>query len=99
MRLQDVRRVQAFAMLAERERNKRESEEAGRRQLERHCRREMDEMFKQIMKVNQDSVETYLEDIIKENIDYVAEEDAKQYILDIADKMDLASKHAVEKYF
>ena len=49
------------------------------------------------MKVNQDSVETYLEDIIKEGIDWVSEEEAKEYVMTLADKIDSVSKYTAEK--
>jgi hypothetical protein len=75
----------------------REAAEAGRRQVERNRRREFDEMFKQIVKVNQDSVETYLEDIVKEEIDWVSDKVAKERILEICDKVDATSKQAAEK--
>ncbi|XP_076244918.1 cilia- and flagella-associated protein 91 [Calliopsis andreniformis] len=94
IRLEDERRIHAFALLAERERAMREAAEAGRRQLEYNRRREFDEMFRQIVKVNQESVETYLEDIIKEGIEWVSEEAAKEYILDLCDKVDNISKSA-----
>ena len=47
-RKQEARRIQAFAMLAERGRRMREAEESGRRQVEERRRREEDEMFKQV---------------------------------------------------
>ncbi|XP_076668408.1 cilia- and flagella-associated protein 91 isoform X2 [Andrena cerasifolii] len=94
IRLEDERRIHAFALLAERERAMREAEEAGRRQLEYNRRREFDEMFRQIVKVNQESVETYLEDIIKEGVEWTSEEAAKEYILDLCDKVDNASEYA-----
>ena len=47
-RLQDERRIHAFAMLAERERYKREAAEAGRRQTEDRRHHEHDEIFKQV---------------------------------------------------
>lgn len=97
MRLEDERRAHAFALLAERERCMREAAEAGRRQMERNRRREFDEMFKQIVKVHQDSVEVYLEDIVKEEIDWISDEKAKERILELCDKVDTVSKHAAEK--
>lgn len=97
MRLEDERRAHAFALLAERERCMREAAEAGRRQIERNRRREFDEMFKQVVKVNQDSVEAYLEDIVREEIDWLADKTAKEHILEMCDKVDAASKHAAEK--
>lgn len=75
----------------------REAAEAGRRQLERNRRREFDEMFKQIVKVNQDSVEAYLEDIVREEIDWMSDKAAKERILEIYDKMDALSEYATEK--
>ena len=45
---QEARRIQAFAMLAERERRMREAEESGKRQVEERRRREEDEIFKQV---------------------------------------------------
>lgn len=92
--MEDERRIHAFALLAERERAMREAKEAGRRQLEYNRRREFDEMFRQIIKVNQESVETYLEDIIKEGVEWTSEEAAKEYILDLCDKVDSASEYA-----
>lgn len=47
IRLQEERRIHAFAMLAERQRRMREAEESGRRQVEERRRREEDEIFKQ----------------------------------------------------
>lgn len=94
VRLEDERRAHAFALLAERERCMREAAEAGRRQAERNRRREFDEMFKQIIKVNQDSVEAYLEDIVREEIDWISDKAIKE---DVCDKVDDVSKHAAEK--
>ncbi|XP_062984898.1 cilia- and flagella-associated protein 91 isoform X1 [Elgaria multicarinata webbii] len=47
IRLQEERRIHAFAMLAERQRWMREAEESGHRQVEERRRREEDEIFKQ----------------------------------------------------
>ncbi|KAL6430620.1 hypothetical protein ACFW04_006901 [Cataglyphis niger] len=97
VRLEDERRAHAFALLAERERCMREAAEAGRRQLERNRRREFDEMFKQIVKVNQDSIEAYLEDIIREGVDWMSDKTAKEQVLQLNDKVDDISKHTLEK--
>jgi hypothetical protein len=48
IRLQEERRIAAFAMLAERQRRLREAEESGLRQVEERRRREHDELFKQV---------------------------------------------------
>lgn len=47
VRLQEERRIHAFAMLAERQRRMREAEESGRRQVEQRRLREEDQIFKE----------------------------------------------------
>lgn len=47
VRLQEERRIHAFALLAERQRRMREAEESGRRQLEERRLREEDQIFKE----------------------------------------------------
>ncbi|XP_049832187.1 cilia- and flagella-associated protein 91-like isoform X1 [Schistocerca gregaria] len=93
-RLQDERRAHAFALLAERERTLRECVEAERRQAEERRRREHDEVFKQLMKVNQDTVDTYLEDIILESMDWMPKSQAREYIKEVAKKIDRAAEEA-----
>lgn len=48
VRLQEERRIHAFAMLAERQRRMREAEESGRRQVEQRRLREEDQIFKEV---------------------------------------------------
>lgn len=95
--MEDERRIHAFALLAERERAMREAAEAGRRQLEYNRRREFDEMFRQLIKMNQESVETYLEDVIKEGIEWMSDKAAKEYVLDLCDKVDRVAKYTQNK--
>lgn len=64
VRLEEERRISAIVKLAERQRRMREAEEAGRRQREEQMRREEDEVFRQVMNVHQDTVESYLENIL-----------------------------------
>ncbi|XP_025100733.1 cilia- and flagella-associated protein 91-like [Pomacea canaliculata] len=80
IRLQEERRIHAFSMLAERQRRRREAEESGRRQVEERRRREEDEIFKQVVKVHQTSVDTYLEDIILGAVDSTADVQARAEI-------------------
>ncbi|XP_046852918.1 cilia- and flagella-associated protein 91-like [Xenia sp. Carnegie-2017] len=96
IRLQEARRIQAFAMLAERERRMREAEESGRRQVEERRRREEDEMFKQVVRVHQKTVATYLEDIIIGTVHKTAEEQARREIQMKAVKINEIA-HAMEK--
>lgn len=87
IRLQEERRIHAFSMLAERQRRIREAEESGRRQVEERRRREEDEIFKQVVRVHQKSVDSYLENIILESIDRTAESQARLEISDLAEKI------------
>nr|XP_033797324.1 cilia- and flagella-associated protein 91 isoform X2 [Geotrypetes seraphini] len=80
VRLQEERRIHAFVMLAERHRRIREAEESGRRQVEERRRREEDEIFRQVVKVHQSTVDTYLEDIILNATDSTADEYAREEI-------------------
>lgn len=87
VRLQEERRIHAFAMLAERDRRIREAEESGRRQVEERRRREEDEIFRQVVQVHQESVESYLEDIILGTIEKTADEQARDEIHRVAEEV------------
>ena len=87
IRLQEERRISAFVMLAERQRRIREAEESGERQREERMRRIEDEIFKQMMKVHQGSVDTYLEDVIMESVDSTADQQAREEIRRQADSI------------
>ncbi|RXN18161.1 MAATS1 [Labeo rohita] len=80
VRLQEERRMHAFTLLAERDRRIREAEESGRRQIEERRRREEDEIFKQAVKVHQDTVDMYLEDVILGSINQTADAQAREEI-------------------
>ena len=84
-RLQEERRISAFVMLAERQRRVREAEESGQRQREERMRRIEDEIFKQMMRVHQGTVDTYLEDIILQSLEGTADEQAREEIRQQAD--------------
>lgn len=80
VRLQEERRIHAFAMLAERHRRIREAEESGRRQVEERRRREEDEIFRQVVNIHQSTVDSYLEDVILSATRDTAEEQAREEI-------------------
>uniref|UniRef100_A0A669QV00 Cilia- and flagella-associated protein 91 n=1 Tax=Phasianus colchicus TaxID=9054 RepID=A0A669QV00_PHACC len=80
LRLQEERRIHAFVMLAERTRRMREAEESGRRQVEERQRQEDDEIFRQVVKVHQSTVDSYLEDIILSSMENTAEEQAREEV-------------------
>ncbi|XP_054858661.1 cilia- and flagella-associated protein 91 isoform X2 [Eublepharis macularius] len=87
IRLQEERRIHAFAMLAERQRRMREAEESGRRQVEERRRREEDEIFKQVVNVHQSTVDSYLEDVILSSMETTADEQAREEIQKVAVKI------------
>ncbi|XP_008577008.1 PREDICTED: protein MAATS1 [Galeopterus variegatus] len=87
VRLQEERRVHAFAMLAERQRRMREAEESGRRQVEQRRQREEDQIFKEVIKVHQSTVTSYLEDIILNTEESTAEEQARAEIEKMAEEI------------
>ncbi|XP_075212832.1 cilia- and flagella-associated protein 91-like [Lycorma delicatula] len=93
-RLEDDERVHAFAMLAERERWRREAAESGRRQREEIFRRKQDEAFKQVMKIRQETVDIFLEDILIRSMNWLAEDKAREHVRQVAQKIDLAAKEA-----
>ncbi|XP_068127073.1 cilia- and flagella-associated protein 91 isoform X1 [Hyperolius riggenbachi] len=80
VRLQEERRIHAFAMLAERHRRIREAEESGRRQVEERRRREEDEIFRQVVDIHQSTVDSYLEDVILSTTEHTADEQARKEI-------------------
>jgi hypothetical protein len=84
IRLQEERRVHAFSLLAERKRRIREAEESGQRQVEERRRREHDEMFKQVVKVQQTTIDAYLEDVIIAAVERTANAQARQEIQEMA---------------
>ena len=87
IRLQEERRISAFVMLAERQRRIREAEESGERQREERMRRIEDEIFKQMMKVHQGSVDTYLEDVILQSVEKTADQQAREEVQRQADSV------------
>ncbi|XP_062862513.1 cilia- and flagella-associated protein 91 isoform X2 [Trichomycterus rosablanca] len=98
IRLQDERRIHAFTLLAERDRRLREAEESGRRQLEERRRREEDEIFKQVMKVHQATVDLYLEDVILNTVDQTADAQAREEVHQMAEELnDIAYRYATEE--
>ena len=56
--------MHAFALLADRQRRLREAEEAGRRQVEETRRQQYDEVFRQVVGVHGETIDSYLEDLL-----------------------------------
>ncbi|XP_051006509.1 cilia- and flagella-associated protein 91 [Acomys russatus] len=87
VRLQEERRIHAFAMLAERQRRMREAEESGRRQVEQRRLKQEDQIFMEVIKVHQSTVTSYLEDIILNTEESTADEQAREEIERIAEEI------------
>ncbi|XP_055481120.1 cilia- and flagella-associated protein 91 [Psammomys obesus] len=87
VRLQEERRIHAFAMLAERQRRMREAEESGRRQVEQRRLQQEDQIFKEVIKIHQSTVTSYLEDIILNTEESTAEEQAREEIEMMAEEI------------
>ncbi|XP_057661808.1 cilia- and flagella-associated protein 91-like isoform X1 [Diorhabda carinulata] len=96
-RLLEERKAHAMCLLNERERYVREAIEAGRRQKELRRRREHDEMFKQIVKITQESVDLYLKDIITEGMDFVSQESSTEYVQKLAKQIEKETEDAYEE--
>ncbi|KAI8894254.1 solute carrier, TRAMD3 or PAT1-domain-containing protein [Globomyces pollinis-pini] len=100
VRLREERRIAAMVKLAERTRRMREAEESGLRQVELLRREEEDEAFKHIMQVHQESVESYLEnvllDTIRDTSSQQAKEQVKEYVTQI-DRMTYTSPRRAEE--
>lgn len=76
VRLKQERKITAIVKFAERERRKKECEEAGRRQAEEVLRSREDAMFKEIMETHQGTVDTYLQNILFDAVVHRAKEQA-----------------------
>eukprot|EP00035_Acanthoeca_spectabilis_P021781 m.440173 g.440173 ORF g.440173 m.440173 type:complete len:759 (-) comp18475_c0_seq1:82-2358(-) len=96
VRLQEERRIHAFAKLAERTRRMREAAEAGLRQKEEARRKKSDEIFRQIIGVHQESVDTYLEDIVCSAQSSAADEIARVEIRQKAAEVDRVAQELYE---
>ena len=77
VRLKQERKITAIVKFAERERRKKECEEAGRRQAEEVLRAREDAMFKEIMETHQGTVDTYLQSILVDAVDQRAKDQAQ----------------------
>jgi hypothetical protein len=64
VRLQEERRIHAFAMLAERERRRREAAESGQRAEEEAARARADAVFSAVAGVHAESIDTFLEEVL-----------------------------------
>lgn len=83
-------------MLAEQERYKREAAALGKQQLDEKITRECEEMHRSIMKDNYDTATMYLENILCDGIDTIAENDSRYYIKKVAKRIDSQATKAIK---
>ena len=86
--MQDERRCHAFTLLAERKRRLREAKEAGKRQEEERRRREEDEIWREVFKTRQASVEKSLLQIATSASNNAAAELAEREVEQLAQTID-----------
>lgn len=88
LRLQDEKKAHALYMLAERERHRREAAESGRRQVENEQRKMNEEIYRNILKSNEDTITVYLENVLIEGIEKISEEESRNQIREMAKRID-----------
>jgi hypothetical protein len=86
--LREERRIAAETKLAERTRKLKEAEERGRRQEELSRREFENNLFAEIMGVNDETIDSYLQDIIEDSTDANAEIKAHKSIEAYAKEVD-----------
>lgn len=86
-RLRQEQVIAAVVRLAERTRRLREAEEAGRRVEELQRREISDAVFKQIIAVNSQTVDSYLEGVIESSVDYTSATQARVKVGEYATKV------------
>ncbi|CAH8597391.1 unnamed protein product [Schistosoma bovis] len=96
-RLIEERRIHALVLIAERQRRIREAEECGTRQKEERRRREQDEIFKQLVKVHEDTVDSYLINIAGLAVNSAADYLAKEEISTLAQKIEQANLYELNR--
>lgn len=75
-------------MLAERERHRREAAESGQRQVENEQRKMNEEIYRNILKSNEDTITLYLENVLIEGVEKISEEESRNKIREIAKRID-----------
>lgn len=96
-RLQKEKEAHAVALLAEKMKIEKEVARMTKEQEEINKRRDVDEIFRQITKVNQECIELYLDDVMKDAIEWVADNNAQQYVQELADKIDAMEEYIKER--
>lgn len=93
-RLQGEKKAHALYLLAEHERARRESADLERKQLEKQLSKEDDQ---EVSKAQYDTVSMFLENVLIEGIDRIADESSRKYIRNIAKKIDIEANKSLDE--
>lgn len=87
-RLIDQKKSHALYLLAEKERQKREAIEARNRQIDEIHRQEFEEFFEKKLHSTNETVTQYLENVLMQGLDNIADSDARTNIRNVARQID-----------
>ncbi|TPX69262.1 hypothetical protein SpCBS45565_g02536 [Spizellomyces sp. 'palustris'] len=87
VRLRESQRISAMVRLALRTRRMREAEESGKRQAEIHRRMIEDEIFRQVMQVHQETVDSFLENVVCGSVERCASLESRRAVREYAERV------------
>lgn len=92
VRLREERRIAVMVKIADRTRRMRESEQSGKRQIEIERRKQEDIIFRNVMSIHQESVDSWLENLLIESVDSTSTLKARENVREYVDKIDAVRK-------
>lgn len=87
VRIKEEQKINAIVMMAENERRKREAEEMGRRQAENILRQRQDHMYKELLEVNQATMDSYINGLFSNTVNNVSKKQVMREIEIKANKL------------
>jgi hypothetical protein len=87
VRIREEQKINAIVMYAENERRKREAEEMGRRQAENIIRDRQDLMYKELLEVNQATMDSYINNLFSNTVNNVSKKQVMREIEIKANKL------------
>uniref|UniRef100_A0A6P4FAL8 Cilia- and flagella-associated protein 91 n=1 Tax=Drosophila rhopaloa TaxID=1041015 RepID=A0A6P4FAL8_DRORH len=97
-RLKEQRRLHFFSVLAQKERWRRESIEAGLRQKENAMRRMYEEMFQQSNVIRSEVSDLYIQNILTTDVGYMAAKEAEESVTELAKQIDVDIERWLESF-
>lgn len=98
VRLDKERQEHATKLLAEKEREEKETQQRVLLETKAKKRRETEEVYRNIFKTEYDVVTTYLENVLLEGITNVTEEQAKEYVKKLAREISEVGENSTKEY-